>query len=344
MLIMMNYSVRKMNATTRRRLAVSLFLHPHQQQQLQLRVRSLSSLSSRTDDAATRALLSRGRRPLSSTSASSYHPTAVPVQSSQPTTHSAAFCHHGFHYTNRLAGLHGQQLDLAHLEGQGKDDPDFDPFLLDQLEEQEQLLGINNMQATTSSAGGATSSEAQQAEIAEAELVEDNEDEDEAEEEDEEDDDDDDDDDESMTFLYENNGSVRRSKAQRATLRAGAPAGGLFAVATFPDNHQHKVTVDDVVICALLKPLDKYAVGSVHTITSNGSSSSSSDSSCSDHKKNDSDDNDHDSKCNILLVGSSHWTWVGRPHVPAGASVTFMVEEITMDKKVIVFKKTPSQE
>ena len=34
-----------------------------------------------------------------------------------------------------MKGLHGQQLAMAQLEGEGKDEPDFDPFLEEELEE-----------------------------------------------------------------------------------------------------------------------------------------------------------------------------------------------------------------
>ena len=73
---------------------------------------------------------------------------------------------------------------------------------------------------------------------------------------------------------------------------------------------QFKVTTDDVLIVNLLKPVTKYKVGSIHTLT----------------------DDD------VLLVGSSHYTLVGMPHVK-GAQVDVLVEEITKDAKVIVFKK-----
>lgn len=44
------------------------------------------------------------------------------------------------------------------------------------------------------------------------------------------------------------------------------------------------------------------------------------------------------SDAQVLLVGSRHKTVVGRPVVP-DASVTALVEEQTLDAKVLVFKK-----
>ena len=72
---------------------------------------------------------------------------------------------------------------------------------------------------------------------------------------------------------------------------------------------QHKVTVDDVIVSNLLKPTTKYTIGSVHTFVDN-----------------------------VLVVGTTHRTLVGMPIV-SGAQVDVMVEEITQDAKVVIFKK-----
>ena len=72
---------------------------------------------------------------------------------------------------------------------------------------------------------------------------------------------------------------------------------------------QHKVTTDDVLIVNRLNPVTEFAVGSTHTF-----------------------------KDNVMLVGSSHYTLIVMPNV-AGAEVDVMLEEITMDSKVVVFKK-----
>jgi large subunit ribosomal protein L21 len=114
-------------------------------------------------------------------------------------------------------------------------------------------------------------------------------------------------DDDDFLTLYRNDGSPRYKKSQLAAFRAGAPVGGLFAIVQVNDT-QHKVTVDDVIVVNRLKPVGHYSIGSVHTLK------------------------------DVYLVGSSHLTLVGMPIV-AGAEVDVMVEEITRDAKLVVFKK-----
>jgi large subunit ribosomal protein L21 len=92
-------------------------------------------------------------------------------------------------------------------------------------------------------------------------------------------------------------------------LRAGYPAGGNFAV-IFLAGFQHKVAVDDLLVVNKLKPISAWSVGSTHTIK-------------------DSD---------ILLLANQDKTLVGLPGV-AGGEVEVMVEEITRDKTLIIFKK-----
>jgi len=185
-----------------------------------------------------------------------------------------AIVDHSDAYEEAMRGLHGKQLQLAHLEGAGKDDDPFDPFL--EEEEEERLA-------------------------AEAEE------EDEGEEEEGEEDDDDDELPVDPSSPYKNDGSVNWKKSQIAAFRAGAPGGGMFAVVELAGS-QHKVTVDDLLALNVLKPVELYKVGSVHTLK------------------------------DVMLVGSSHVTMVGMPYV-SGAEVDVMVEEITQDGKVIVFKK-----
>ena len=127
-------------------------------------------------------------------------------------------------------------------------------------------------------------------------------------EEEEDDDDDDSDEDHDEEKSFRNDGSVPYKKSQLAKFQAGAPAGGLFCILDLAGT-QHKATVDDVIVSNLLTPIRSYPVGSVHTFTDN-----------------------------VLLVGSTHKTLVGMP-VVAGAQVIVMVEEITQDAKVVVFKK-----
>jgi large subunit ribosomal protein L21 len=182
---------------------------------------------------------------------------------------------HSIAYESAMRGRHGKQLALAKLEGKGKDDKPFDPFL--EMERRKN------------------------AESGNFESPEDPNDDKEAE------DDDDDESDGYLPSIYNQDGSLRRTKSQLATLRAGYPAGGLFAV-IHVNGFQHKVAVNDILVVDRLKPLDTWKVGSTHTVT------------------------------DVLLMGSSHLTLVGMPMV-SGAEVDVMVEEITRDAKVIVFKK-----
>ena len=106
-----------------------------------------------------------------------------------------------------------------------------------------------------------------------------------------------------------NSGALFRPKSERHALRAGYPAGGRFAVISLA-GFQHKVTSDDLLVVNKLKPVGKWSVGSTHTITGD----------------------------DVLLVADQNQTLVGLPGVK-GAEVDLMVEEITRDKTVIVFKK-----
>lgn len=183
---------------------------------------------------------------------------------------------HGKAYEEELKGRHGKQLELAKLDGMGRDDPPFNPFLDEEEEE----------------------------------SIDEEENEDEDEEEAEEDDDDDDGIDEDVKEfkrMYNNDGSLKWKKSEIATFRAGAPAGGMFAIIELAGS-QHKVTEDDLLIVSKLRPVQEYKVGSVHTLK------------------------------DIMLVGSTHLSLVGMPYV-AGAEVDVIIEEITQDKKVVIFKK-----
>lgn len=187
---------------------------------------------------------------------------------------------HSEAFENAMRGLHGKQLELAVVEGYGKDEPDFDPFIEEEIEE-DRL----------------------------ARLEAEGEDRDDDMEDEEDDDSFSDEDHIEFSKIYNNDGSLRRTKSELATLRAGAPAGGLIAIIALAGS-QHKVTTDDVLIVNRLKPVKKWYVGSTHTLDAE----------------------------QVLLLSSSHFTLVGMPFV-AGAKVTVMVEEITKDAKVIVFKK-----
>jgi large subunit ribosomal protein L21 len=241
--------------------------------------------------------------------------------SSSPPSPSFVVVDHSDAYDQSMRGRHGRQLALALLEGAGKDDPPFDPFV-----DEEVMLNNDYYDDDDQDEEEIVVEEKQNENIVEAEIVRSSEldsssskknnNDDEKhydsgyEEDDEEEDEDDDyyDDDDEMDLKYNPDGSIRRKKSTIATLRAGFPAGGLFAVLELAGS-QHKVTTDDLMVVNKLKPVDEFSVGSIHTF-----------------------------KDNILLAGSSHLTLVGMPYV-AGAEVDVMVEEITQDAKVIIFKK-----
>lgn len=230
-----------------------------------------------------------------------------------------AVVRHGQAYQDAIEGLHGQQLSLAQKEGEGKDDPDFDPFLEEELEEARLIAeaeaaaasGAGESDAVDES-GGAGEDMGEKTADVETSV---------AEEEDTKDNPSKKDD--SLPPIvavadryfsnyqarkFNKDGSLRRNKSETAILRAGAPAGGLVAVVALAGS-QFKVTTDDVLIVNRLNPVSKYCVGSVHTLTDE-----------------------------VLLVTCSSLTLVGMPRVE-GAEVDVMVEEVTQDAKVIVYKK-----
>jgi ribosomal protein L21 len=208
-----------------------------------------------------------------------------------PAVSTFAVVDHSKAYEKSIQGRHGQQLALARLEGIGKDDLPFDPFEEEErkfLEEEErkELLEAANADGEGNESESSSDDDS---------------------DEEEEDEDYDDEEMEDETSIYNNDGSVRRKKSILATLKAGYPSGGLFAVLELAGS-QHKVTTDDLLVVNKLKPVEEFKVGSVHTLK------------------------------DVLLAGSSHLTLVGMPHV-TGAEVDVMVEEITQDAKVIIFKK-----
>lgn len=146
----------------------------------------------------------------------------------------------------------------------------------------------------------------QEAEYEEYEKEESNDDE-EGESDDESDEDDDEGEDGQP--VYTTTGSLYRPKSEKLALRAGYPAGGQFAVILL-SGFQHKVTIDDLLVVNKLKPVALWSVGSTHTI------------------KDD----------DVLLMASQDKTLVGLPGVKGG-EVDVMVEEITRDKTLVVFKK-----
>ena len=220
-----------------------------------------------------------------------------------------AVVQHGDAYSKAMQGLHGQQLALAQKEGEGKDDPDYDPFLEEELEEMRRKQESEEAEKVDAAA----SNEEVEEEDGEAEDDDDDEQfsrKEEAENQKERDLEND----TSALWrinqkVYNNDGSLKRNKSELAILRAGAPAGGKVAIVKLSYS-QYKVTTEDVVIVNKLMPTSTYSVGSIHTLK------------------------DED----VLLLTSSSLTLVGMPYVP-GAEVDFMVEEITQDARVIAFKK-----
>jgi ribosomal protein L21 len=219
-----------------------------------------------------------------------YSTTAISMADVSPSSSSNKYAvvDHSQAYETAMQGRHGQQIALARLEGLGKDDPPFDPFL---EEEMQQLRGKKDNEGDEESGDDL--------EVAKTVGEED--------EKEEEGDDQAYDEKEEELSPYNPDGSIRRTKSALATLRAGYPAGGLFAVIELA-GAQHKVTTDDLIVVNKLKPVEVFKIGSVHTLK------------------------------DVLLAGSSHITMVGMPYVH-GAEVDVMVEEITQDAKVIVFKK-----
>ncbi|KAL7561359.1 hypothetical protein ACA910_001464 [Epithemia clementina (nom. ined.)] len=230
---------------------------------------------------------------------------------------------HGDAYEKQMESFHGMTLQKAQREAKGMEDPLFDPFMEDELMER-QLMEEEMAEQ-----------EAAEQEAAERELMisdgkqdasesKDEEDK-EAEDDDENDDDEYDEEDEEgvelteeekteltpeelACIMYNADGSLRRKPSQKQVLKAGFPAGGIYGVVEMAGT-QFKVTHDDLIICNRLDT-KIFTVGSIHALPE------------------------------VLLVGTTHFTLVGLPYV-TGATVHVMVEEITMDKKVIIFKHRP---
>jgi len=213
---------------------------------------------------------------------------------------------HSAAYSQSMESQHGAQLELAIEEGRGKDDTPFDPFS-QFLDEMGDTVDIDD-EDVDDAVGEKDSDDIEEAEYKTVEEFDD-------EEEESDDDDDvttdeleaDEEDDEGP--MYTNTGALYRPKSEKLALRAGYPAGGKFAVILLA-GFQHKVTVDDLLVVNKLKPVSKWLVGSTHTITND----------------------------DILLMADQNKTLVGLPSVKGG-EVDVMVEEITRDKTLIIFKK-----
>jgi len=229
-----------------------------------------------------------------------YHYSVLNMTSQRRFSSSHAVVDHAEAYVDEMDGRHGHQLSLAYNEGVGKDREskayplvEEDDWLnLDEYDSEEEedveLVEGSNLE---------------EREKAELEMIKNNEvilEDIEGE-----------DDLPSPPTIkrYRKDGFPRRKPSELASLRAGAPGGGSFAVVRLA-GIQHKVTIDDLIICNKLKPVSKWAVGKTLTLTNE----------------------------EVLLMGSPERTLVGMPYV-IGGEVDVMVEEITMDKKIIIFKK-----
>jgi large subunit ribosomal protein L21 len=209
---------------------------------------------------------------------------------------------HSSAYTDAINSSHGQQLQLALEEGRGKDDAPFDPFsaFLDEMGQTDD--DVNKIDSNDDD-------NIEEAEFEEHDKQDKDDDLDDHYDEDYDEFDNDDADDDDAQPMYDVTGAPLRPKSERLALRAGYPSGGTFAV-IYLAGFQHKVTKDDLLVVNKLKPVSEWSVGSTHTI------------------KGD----------DVLLVANQHKTCVGLPGV-AGAEVDVMVEEITRDKTMIIFKK-----
>eukprot|EP00585_Thalassiosira_rotula_P012496 CAMPEP_0196132448 /NCGR_PEP_ID=MMETSP0910-20130528/2065_1 /TAXON_ID=49265 /ORGANISM="Thalassiosira rotula, Strain GSO102" /LENGTH=377 /DNA_ID=CAMNT_0041392057 /DNA_START=28 /DNA_END=1161 /DNA_ORIENTATION=+ len=225
---------------------------------------------------------------------------------------------HSVAYQASMSSSHGTQLQLALEEGKGKDDAPFDPFsqFLDQMGSTENANADGYQQHGEFEVEEEHIEEAEFEEIAatDGDEIGDDEDDDEAQHDeeildDDEDEEGDDDDDDDEGPVYTTTGALHRPKSEKIALRAGYPAGGQFAVIHLA-GRQHKVTKDDLLVVNKLKPVAHWCVGSTHTI------------------KDD----------DVLLMGNQNKTLVGLPGV-RGGEVDVMVEEITRDKTLIIFKK-----
>lgn len=194
---------------------------------------------------------------------------------------------HDEEYKNEMEGPHGEQLKLALKEAEIYEHEEVDPF---------ELYKIVDASDDAMPLDDDDSEESEEAEF---------------QDDDDEEEYDDEEDETELGESYTAAGNLKRTKAELVSFKAGAPAGGKFAIIDL-NGSQQKVTVDDVVIVNKLKPIEKWAVGSTHTL------------------------NAEDGQ--VLLLGSQEQTFVGMPFVNGG-EVDVMVEEITRDKKVIVFKK-----
>ncbi len=216
-----------------------------------------------------------------------------------------ASVNHSNEYKNEMEGRHGQQLQLALKEAQKYEMEDIDPFELYRIGSSDSV-DVDDYDDDGDSDSDSNSNSDNDNDTDDNNGIDEGNDSDEENEEE-----DDVNDGIVLSNYYTNDGQPKRSKAELTSYKAGAPSGGSFAIISL-NGSQQKVTLDDVIIVNKLKPVNMWSVGSIHTLNaSNGQ---------------------------VLLLGSQDKTLVGLPFVNGG-EVDVMVEEITRDKKVIVFKK-----
>lgn len=161
--------------------------------------------------------------------------------------HQYSFCrsfgyasvNHDTEYKSEIEGAHGKQLQIALREAMKYEHEQTDPFELYEIKEDEENDEENDMEIEDIEQGE------------EIETIKNSEIDDEMIYEEEED----------SHSMYTADGQPRRSRVELESLKAGAPAGGHFAIIDL-NGSQQKVTVDDVVIVNKLKPVTKWAVGS----------------------------------------------------------------------------------
>ena len=241
----------------------------------------------------------------------------LPGDPPSDTSFSYAIVNHSEAYEEAMSGRHGKQLSLAYNEGLGADDEDEDEKFFLNFDEPEE----------------------------DEEIDEDVDDDNDAEDmEDDEKNDREEDAENENERIYNNDGSLATySKSELIAMKSGAPAGGAFAIIQLR-GFQHKIAVHDLIITNKLKPTNLWKVGQTLTIKGSGIVEAV-DTLTHDHDDDDNNDEYEDSENEnekdigeILLVGSPEKTYVGLPAVK-DAEVDVMVEEITRDKTVIVFKK-----
>lgn len=229
---------------------------------------------------------------------------------------SHAIVDHKEAYEKSMEGRHGKQLALSYDEGLGKDEEDEDAFAYyfgeaekeDEMDDYDEDMDVNSLEAKGKEEDDEDMDDEEEEFLEQEEDLEEEED---------------------IMKFYNNDGSLStRKESELIALRSGAPAGGTFAIIKL-EGFQHKVAIDDLIITNKLKPVSLWKVGRILTIKSDGSIENKEDEEVDGKVRGAGD---------VLLVASQDKTYVGLPAVK-GAEVDILVEEITHDKTMIVFKK-----